>query len=198
MPDNSTRPLTEKDTRAAASTARTIRVFFAIWPDNAAQEQMAGLAKRLRLESLCGGRKTKADNIHLTLVFIGDVDAITLETLREAANKIKDTETRAFDFVVDTVRYWKHNQIVYATTDSVPRELIDLVSALQDALSAAGFPLEQRPYIPHITLMKRASCQTLPQLPGPVVWRVREWMLVKSEQTNDGSVYSPVHRWSLG
>src|SRR5574340_734190 len=194
MPANSTRPLTEKDTR----TAKTVRVFFAIWPDNAAQEQMAGLARRLWLESLCGGRKTKPDNIHLTLVFVGDVDAIELETLREAANKIKDTGTRAFDLVVDTIRYWKHNQIVYTTTGKVPRELTDLVSALQDALSVAGFPPEQRPYIPHITMMKRASCRTLPQLPEPVVWRVHEWMLVKSEQTSDGSVYIPLHRWSLG
>lgn len=194
MPDNSTRSLTEKDTRAE----KTVRVFFAIWPDNTAQEQMAGLAKQLRLESLCGGRKTKADNIHLTLIFVGDVDAIELETLREAANKVGDTGIRAFDFVIDAIRYWKHNQIVYATTDRVPRELIDLVIALQDALSAAGFSLEQRPYIPHITLMKRASCRTLPELPGPVVWRVREWMLVKSEQTSGGSVYTPLHRWSLG
>ncbi|HEX8874615.1 MAG TPA: RNA 2',3'-cyclic phosphodiesterase [Nitrosospira sp.] len=194
MPANSTRRLTEKDTR----TAKTIRVFFAIWPDNAAQEQMAGLARRLRLESLCGGRKTKADNIHLTLVFVGEVDAAGLQTLREAADKIRDTGTRAFDLVVDTVRYWRHNQIVYATTDKVPRELADLVSALQDALSVAGFTPEQRPYIPHITLMKRASCQTLPPLLEPVVWRVREWMLVKSEQTSDGSVYTPLHRWSLG
>ncbi|SEL45451.1 RNA 2',3'-cyclic phosphodiesterase [Nitrosovibrio tenuis] len=195
MPDNPARALAEKGIR---STGKTVRVFFAIWPDNAAQEQMAGLATRLRLDPLCGGRKTKGDNIHLTLVFVGEVDAVGLQTLLEAGNKIGNAGTGGFDFVIDAIRYWKHNQIVYATTDKAPQRLTDLVSALQGALSAAGFFLEQRPYIPHITLMKRASCRIVPKLPEPVVWRVREWMLVKSEQTSDGSVYTPIHRWSLG
>ena len=59
----------------------TIRVFFAIWPDDVAQTKLAGLAEQLRGESLCSGRKTKAENIHLTLVFVGEVDASKLEAL---------------------------------------------------------------------------------------------------------------------
>jgi len=158
---------------------------------------MAELAQRLHLESLCSGRKTKIENIHLTLVFVGEVDPIKLEALREAGNKTGELGIRAFELVLDGIRYWKHNQIVYATAATITPELVDLVNGLQIAVSAAGFGLENRPYVPHITLMKRASCQALPQLQEPVVWRVREWMLVKSEQTSGGSVYSPVHRWSL-
>ena len=63
---------TEENT---GSTGRTVRVFFAIWPDNAAQKQLAALAKQLQAESLCGGRKIKPENIHLTLVFVGEVDS---------------------------------------------------------------------------------------------------------------------------
>ena len=194
MPDKSTRPLTQKDPRCAS---RTVRLFFAIWPDNEAQEEMAALAQRLDLESLCGGRKTRPENIHLTLVFIGEVDAIKLKALREAARQTQALGIRGFDLVFDGIRYWKHNQIVYATASVVAPELMHLVTGLQSAVSAAGFGLEDRPYIPHITLMKRASCRALPELPKPVVWPVREWMLVQSEQTSGRSVYSPVHRWSL-
>lgn len=194
MPDRSTRPVIQKDTRCAS---RTARLFFAIWPDEMAQEEMARLAQRVDLESRCRGRKTRPENIHLTLVFIGEVDVIKLEALCGAARQTQALGICGFHLVFDSIRYWKHNQIVYATAGVIPPELTHLVTGLQSVVSAAGFGLGDRPYIPHITLMKRASCRGLPELRKPIVWRVGEWMLVKSEQTSGGSVYSPVHRWSL-
>lgn len=176
---------------------KTVRVFFAIWPNDAAQKQLAGLAKQLRLDLLCGGRKTKAENTHLTLVFVGEVNTGKVEALCRIVDGIRGPGVRAFDFVVDEIRYWKHNNIVYASTGNIPRELIDLVTALQDALAAAGFLLERRAYRPHITLMRDASCNILPELTEPIAWRVREWVLVKSEQASDGSVYIPIGRWPL-
>ena len=176
---------------------RTVRVFFAIWPDDAAQKQLAALTEQLQAESLCSGRKIKPENIHLTLVFVGEVDSGKLAALCRAADRIKSSGTRAFDVVIEEIRYWKHNRIVYAATRQIPQELMNLVSALQDGLSAAGFSIERRAYRPHITLMRKASCQTLPELAEPIAWRAREWMLVKSEQTSDGSVYSPIGRWPL-
>jgi 2'-5' RNA ligase len=176
---------------------RIVRVFFAIWPDDKVQKQLSDAVKRLQLESLCGGRKTKAENIHLTLVFVGEVTTGELETLCQTADGIRDSGARAFDLVVEKIGYWKHNNVVYAATATIPQELMDLVTALQDALSTAGFSLEQRTYKPHITLMRNAACRTLPELAKPIAWRVREWMLVKSEQTSGGSNYVPVGRWSL-
>ena len=175
----------------------TIWVFFALWPDDAARKQLAGLAEQLRGEAFCVGRKTKAENIHLTLVFVGKVGASKLETLCLAADRIKNSGARAFDFAVEEIRYWKRNRIVCAATDGIPSKLIDLVSALEDALSTAGFTLERRAYKPHITLIRDASCQTLPELAEPITWRAREWMLVKSEQTSSGPVYTPIGRWPL-
>jgi 2'-5' RNA ligase len=176
---------------------RTVRVFFAIWPDDKAQKQLSDAVKRLQLEPLCGGRKTKAKNIHLTLVFVGEVPTGKLEALCRIADGISASGVRAFDLVVEKISYWKHNNIVFAAIATIPPELMDLVTALQEALSTAGFSLEQRTYKPHITLMRNASCQTLPELAEPIAWRVREWMLVKSEQTSGGSNYVPVGRWSL-
>jgi 2'-5' RNA ligase len=176
---------------------RTVRVFFAIWPDDAAQKQLAALTERLQAESLCSGRKIEPENIHLTLVFVGEVDSGKLAALCRAADGIKGSDARAFDVVIEEIRYWKHNRIVYAATRQIPQNLMNLASALQDALSVAGFPIERRAYRPHITLMRKASCQPLPELAEPIAWRAIEWILVKSEQTSDGSVYSPIGRWPL-
>jgi 2'-5' RNA ligase len=187
-------PVTEENT---GSAGRAQRIFFAIWPDNDAQKQLAGLVKQLRLESLCGGRKIKAENIHLTLVFVGKVYPDSLNALYDAGDKINRSRSPAFDLVIDKIHYWKHNHIVYLAPGKVPHELVNLVSVLREAISAAGFSLEQRAYAPHITLMRNAFCQPLPELAEPVAWRVREWTLVKSEQTSNGSVYTPICCWPL-
>ncbi|WP_256208598.1 RNA 2',3'-cyclic phosphodiesterase [Nitrosospira briensis] len=181
----------------AGMEQRFVRFFFALWPDDRVQKQLSDAVERSRLEPLCGGRKTKTENIHLTLVFVGEVNPGKLEALCQIADRVKGSGARAFDLVVERMGYWKHNKIVYAAIAKIPQELTDLASALQDALSTAGFSLEQRAYKPHITLMRNASCRTLPELAEPIAWRVREWMLVKSEQTSSGSNYVPVGRWSL-
>lgn len=175
----------------------TVRVFFAIWPDGTAKKQLAALAEQLQAEPLCSGRKTEPENIHLTLVFVGEVDTGGLEALRLAADEVRGRNTHAFDIVIEEIRYWKHKGIAYATTGKVPRQLGDLVDALRDALSAAGFSIERRTYRPHITLMRKASCQAMPHLEKPIAWKAREWVLVKSIQTGNGPVYNPIGRWPL-
>ena len=181
----------------------TVRVFFAIWPDAAAQRRLAELAERL--ETVCDGRKVRAENIHLTLVFLGEVSVDRLDALCQAANEIQGAGVRAFDFAVEEIRYWKHNRIAYAGVAKVSQELLDLVSALQSALSAAGFSFDRQAYVPHITLVRKAKCPApsvelrtgLSELAQPVVWPVREWVLVKSGQANGRSGYTPIGRWSL-
>jgi 2'-5' RNA ligase len=187
-------PVTEE---SSGSAGRAYRIFFAIWPDSDAQKQLAGLVKQLRLESRCGGRKIKAENIHLTLVFVGNVYPGRLKALYEAGDRINLSGLPAFDLVIDKIRHWRRNHIVYLAPSKVPHELVNLVSALREAVSTAGFSLEKRAYEPHITLVRNAFCQPLPELAEPVAWRVREWTLVKSEQTSNGSVYTPIGSWSL-
>jgi RNA 2',3'-cyclic 3'-phosphodiesterase len=182
---------------SSAIGKQTARVFFAIWPDHKTQKQLGGLIEQLKLEALCGGRKTKSQNIHLTLVFLGEVDTHRLTALHHVADEIRDSGARAFDFSIEEIGYWKHNQIIYLAPREVPAELFHLVSRLKNGVSAAGFAVEQRPYAPHLTLMRNARCRAVPELPEPITWQARDWLLVKSEQTSGGSAYAPVGRWSL-
>ena len=183
--------------KSNAIRKQTARVFFAIWPDNKTQKQLGKLIEQLQLEARCRGRKTKLQNIHLTLVFLGEVDADGLAALCQVADEIRNSGARAFDFSIEEIGCWKHNHIVYLASREVPAELSNLVSRLKNGVSAAGFSVERRPYAPHITLMRNALCRSLPELPEPITWRAREWLLVKSQQTSGGSAYAPVGRWSL-
>jgi len=183
------------DKMSEEASQKAVRLFFAIWPDMETRMQLGRLTGRLA--SVCEGRKTKTENIHLTLVFVGEVNASQMAALYRTADEIKDSGMRAFHLPIERIRMWKRKNIVYAEISEIPQPLIDLVEALQSRLSSAGFSLEERSYKPHITLMRNASCKTLPELAEPMVWRVREWVLVKSDRTSGGSVYTPIDRWSL-
>lgn len=151
-----------------------------------------------KLELVCGGRKVVADNIHLTLIFLGEIEASQLDQLLLVAKTVKG---RAFNFIVDRTHYWQGNRIIYAGTDEVPLELFDLVSSLKDILSANGFSFDDRAFTPHITLVRKVQHHVLPNslihLEEPIIWPVREWLLVKSERGGDRSVYTSIGRWPL-
>jgi len=182
--------------RQIQTSGRSVRVFFAIWPKDAVWRQLCGLSETLEL--VCGGRRTRAESIHLTLIFLGDMETSQLDALCLAVNTVKG---QAFNFIVDGIRYWKFNRVVYAGAGEVPLELFDLVGSLKDTLSANGFLFDHRAFTPHITLVRKVQPHVLPKslksLSEPIVWPVSEWILVKSEQAGDGLVYTPIGRWSL-
>lgn len=159
-------------------------------------EMASGLQQNLG----CTGRRIRAENIHLTLVFVGNVDNHGLQALCRAAEEIAKAGKRPFELVLQETGYWKHNHIAYAAPRDIPLALEELVGILREAIESAGFSAEERAYKPHVTLMRDATCSPLSRTMEairPVVWKVHEWLLVKSEQTGGGLVYSPIGRWPL-
>ena len=178
------------------TSGEPIRVFFAIWPKEAVWRQLCDLSEKLEL--VCGGRRTRTESIHLTLIFLGEMETSQLHTLCLAANTVRG---QVFNFIVEGIRYWKLNRLVYAETGETPLELFDLVGSLKNTLSAYGFSFDHRTFTPHITLVRKVQRHVLPMslihLVEPIVWPVNEYILVKSEQASDRSVYTPIGRWSL-
>ena len=62
------------------------RLFFALWPDDDTRHALARLAKT-RLPS-GSGRLVAAQNIHLTVAFLGAVDAGFRENVERAAGSL--------------------------------------------------------------------------------------------------------------
>ena len=118
-----------------------------------------------------------------------------LEALQLAA---QETEGESFDLAFDVARYWGHNHIVYAAPHAVPPQLAQLVLALEQRLSKHRFHFDQRPYKPHITLLRHAqwSDAPLPEM-HRVVWRIRDFALVQSAPEAEGANYQVLARISL-
>lgn len=170
----------------------TMRVFFALWPDDSVRGALAQLATGLRRE--CGGRVVPARNLHLTLVFVGNIGAGRVQQLCELAAGFA---APAFAMTVDVVEYWRHNRIVCAGPRECAEALRTLVAGLEEALKAGGFRFDRRPYAPHITLLRNA--RSAPHVPaaGDIAWQARDFALVQSVHREGGSVYEVVGRWPL-
>jgi len=167
-----------------------IRLFFALWPDDAVREALTHWAKRLH--QACGGRMTRPQNLHLTLAFLGETEAGRLAELKQAAGRVAP---RAFALVLDEPGYWKHNRIAWAGAAKDPDTLLTMVADLRSALLAARFRFDPKPFVSHVTLVRKGnSPRELPRL-APIVWRGTGFALIRSVPGPDGIDYTVEAEW---
>lgn len=181
----------ERD-RPPGRPAGAARVFFALWPTPERQRDFSVLAEDLRRTS--GGRATDPNNIHLTLVFVGDVARERIADLEAAAASI---ECGPFALDVDRVEYWPENNIVWAGVSRCPGQLEELVAELGDTLRLRDFRFDAREYVPHITLLRHARGG--PRSPGmeTIPWPIGDFALVESVREAHGIAYRVLGRWPL-
>jgi 2'-5' RNA ligase len=168
------------------------RLFFAAWPAPEIQRALGDLGRTLQRQ--CGGKALPARNIHLTLVFLGDVARERLAPLETLAAAV--TAPR-FDLEVDCIEYWRHNRIVGAGVTRAPKALLMLVERLERGLSSAGFRFDERAYVPHVTLLRNAR-RAPPEAEMPAVaWPVARFALVESVPRGKGRAYEVLREWPL-
>lgn len=171
---------------------KSLRVFFALWPDAAMRIALADLAGEVARQS--GGRPTAAERIHLTLAFLGDQPAARVETLHRLGGGIRAC---AFTLALDAVGGFPRTGIAWLGASAAQRDLEALHGELAAALRQAGFALDERPYAPHLTLARHSATPIERRLPQPLRWPVRSLVLVASERGRGGPAYRTLAQWPL-
>ena len=166
------------------------RLFFALWPDETAREALAARAREIA--GRCGGRPVPAANLHLTLVFLGEVDPSRIEPLRRAAVGVAGS---AFTLALDRVGGFRRAGVAWAGCRQSPAGLIGLQAGLERRIREAGFSPDDRPFTPHLTLARRVRVPVEPQDVEPVSWRAKAFALVASAR-GEGT-YRTLAEWSL-
>lgn len=170
----------------------TQRLFFALWPDDEVRVQ---LQRAARILEGARGRHVAVSNLHVTLAFLGDVNAETRPSVEAAAAKISG---QAFTLVLDHLGAFPRARVVWLGASQVPEALEHLAAALGSGLAACGLEPERRPYHPHLTLMRKAGRLRVPAtLDTPVIWPVREFALVESRISSQGAEYHVLETWAL-
>lgn len=169
-----------------------LRLFFALWPPYPVQLVLHSLARQLKAD--CGGRIVRRESLHMTLMFLGMVDRARLPALCLAATAV---HVPVFDFTLQRLLSLKYHGIGYAAPAAHVPKLQSLVEALRQSVAGAGFEFDHKPFVPHVTLLRRMERLPLPQDFPPLLWAVRHFTLAASETTPVGSRYCVVQQWPL-
>jgi len=167
-----------------------LRLFFALWPDPATQSAIAALATEVAEEA--NGRAVAADNIHLTLAFVGAQPAARVRELCALATAI---EIAPFRLALDEIGCFRKTGIAWLGASAVPPELVALHAWLGRALGRAGIALDARPFAPHLTLARRITRAVQRRLAKPIDWGVGSFALVSSETLSAGARYRLLDTW---
>lgn len=156
-------------------------------------------------------RWTKLDNVHITLVFIGDVGD---KGVVEVSRIVKEVTSRHSPFPVHLAK------VCYGPTDKMPPRMIWAVgdrsqefTLLRDAIEKSllalphiHFPQAKREFTPHITLgrMRQWEWQQIEPEERPEVteeldikWQVESVELMESKLKRRGAEYTIVESVSL-
>ncbi|MCU7936006.1 MAG: RNA 2',3'-cyclic phosphodiesterase [Candidatus Thiodiazotropha sp. (ex Dulcina madagascariensis)] len=168
------------------------RLFFALWPEARVRDEFAALA---HASAPGEGRRHRADDLHMTLVFLGQVDPSRRQCIEGVANAIRAS---SFELTIDHTGFWSRPRIFWAAPGATPEPLKQLVHDLNHGLRGCGFEPEQRSYKPHVTLYRKARHAKPTPLPAGIQWPVREFVLASSANPGSSSTrYQVLRRWAL-
>ena len=170
----------------------TLRLFFALWPDDAIRDALNRTGKWLHQH--WGGRRMRGETLHITLAFLGATPVERLDALYACADAV---EVEPYELLLDQAGYWRHNRIGWLGASETPPQHLELANALNAELKAAGFPVDSRPHVPHVTLLRKSLGGEVPAC-APVHWPINDFVLVNSVTASDGAHYEVIKHWSLG
>ena len=161
-----------------------MRLFIAIELDPPIRRAAYELALELR-ESVAG-RAVREDNMHLTLAFLGEQPGGRLGALRKCMER---AAAGSFGLELGNVGRFRRSG----------GDIWWLGVRLCSELRSAGFETEERPFRPHITLLRQAGgdAPRTPDFP-PLEQRVERMTLFESLRERGALVYRPLARVELG
>lgn len=141
----------------------------------------------------------RAENLHLTLRFLGEVGPETLGRVREAV-EVAATARAPFPVEVEGLGGFPSGRpprVVWAGVGLGAEGLVGLHAALEAALAVRGIPGESRAFHPHVTLARARDRRGPARLEGVLGagprfgrMRVAALHLMRSELGYGGSRYS--------
>jgi len=188
----------------------TERLFFALWPAEDEREALARAAAKPVRSS--GGRPVPAENLHVTLAFLGSVPVRRVPELRTLALATADAFARHEPLALRFERlvHWSQSEILCALGAEEPGAGADpregelratefLAGALKDQAAAAGFTPDLKPFRPHVTVARKVLRAPRERaLRHSVLWRCTAFALIASRTHASGAIYSVVEFYPLG
>jgi len=136
------------------------------------------------------GRFSRPENLHLTLVFLGECNEAEAAL---AESTMQSISFSGFDLEFDRLGRFKTRQgDLWWAGAGENAALLNLQSQLEAALQAAGFALQNREFAAHVTLGRDVKTSVSPHTIDVFGEPVRQVDLMLSKQQKGGVSYTPI------
>ena len=166
------------------------RLFFALWPTPEVQQRLYTVG-RLAL-GRHSGRLVPAELVHLTLAFLGTLPP---ELSARATEVVDRNPWRSLELRFDRIGWFRRAHVLWAGCSEIPPALIEYVEQLRRDLAVAGVEVDERPFQPHVTLVRKVRRPPARRDMEDVVCLFDRVHLVRSVTTETGSRYEIVRSW---
>jgi len=182
---------------------KLMRLFIAINFTDEIKESLNMVTQDLKKHTV-KGTFTHEENLHLTLVFIGETKEF--ESIKQAMDiAVTKTQVRAFDLSTEGFGKFKlrEGDTYWVKVQQNPI-MSDLTRTLVKELKSYGFYIDDREFKPHLTLGRRIvfkdgfDISTFEELSPPMVIKVDRISLMKSERIEGKLIYTEVYDCKLG
>ena len=193
-----------------SSDGEKVRVFVAVELPDAVKAEFSGLVSAIDSLGMKGVRTVRAQGIHLTLKFLGDVSIDLIPEIEAVMDSSAD-QIAPFDLSLGDAGVFPNLRAARVLWVGVAGDL-DSLGRLQQrvegSLAELGFTPERRRFNPHITAGRvrdrvsnadrRRVTETLlsHEYARPPI-RVESISLIRSTLHPDGAVYEPIYGVSL-
>lgn len=175
-----------------------MRLFYAIEFDRTVKDSLCAAMDKMK-PCFIQGRFTPRENLHLTLVFLGEISGTRLT---EACAAMDSVSAKRFSLCIGGVGFFRqtNSNLCWAGVET-GEQLQTLYTSLCAELRERGFRTGTSPYRPHLTLVRQAILQegcnrrslTVPVIRVPV----EQFSLIKSELGGRKPVYTVLHTKEL-
>ena len=182
----------------------TVRVFVAVGISDEAREQLISAMERIRRDVPQGIQWANPDGMHLTLKFLGNIPAPAVAPLLECLGPV-GAKASPFPLQLAGLGMFPNRRkprVLWAGVGGDLDALARLQRAAEEAINGLGYPPEQRPFRPHITLGRPRRSVSDAQLarigsvvsalapPHPVGWQTESVDVMQSELRPSGARYT--------
>jgi len=177
-----------------------VRLFVALEIPAAVRQDFAALLHAFRATTK-EPRWVRAENLHVTLKFLGEVDEVRVGAIRSALGEIRSENPVALEFRgLGFFPNEKHPRVLWAGMEALPN-LKTLAVDIEGAVEELGIPREKREFSPHLTLA-RFERPRLPEALRKLIadnqqrgfgsLRTNEFHLIQSKLKPAGAEYTTV------
>ena len=187
-----------------------VRVFVALDLPREAKSALAETVDRLQTTGSSsimstGVRWVNPEGIHLTLKFLGDIDAALvdplLDAMRQAGKRFGEASFPLHYSELGVFPNAREPRVLWAGIGGDLSALGRLQRKVDDSIADLGFAKEDRPFRPHLTLGRVRNSvsnaarleigQLVPGYPPNTgqIWRADKMHLIRSTRKPDGAIY---------